>query len=302
MRSKDYEKVSWREKLLIEIVNQSRTEHSSEVEIDLEFVVFSMDRALQLHGLLKSMKHYIRGDFSVQVLYRASTDAHQKSYDEVISLLGGEGFIAWYREVSFRDDLIKILNAGSSKTLCFLVDDIVFIRPTDLGKLQWSRYSDGVLSLRLGRGINYCYTKGRAMNAPALNVMDGAADILKFEWADGEYDWVYPLSVDGHFFPRTEVMIAAEALNYTAPNSFEKALQIMTPLYSQRSGYCFEKPKLLNIPLNRVQNENNNISADVSPEYLLEKWNEGLMFDFMKFADVSTNSVHQECEVAFSKR
>ena len=271
-------------------------------DLDLELIVFSMDRALQLHGLLSSMLHHLQGGYSVRVLYRSSTEAHQKAYDEVQSSMADRGGVIWQKESNFRSDLIKLLQDGSSSQVSFLVDDIVFIRPLDLSSLRWADYSGGVLSLRLGRGMDYCYTKAKKMAEPELVSINKEDGILGFSWTKGEYDWTYPLSVDGHVFPRSEMQVATEMLRYSAPNSFERALQILNPLYEKRTGYCFTAPKMLNIPLNKVQNENDNISADISPEYLLEQWNKGMMLDYKNLENTVTHSVHQELDVGFCKR
>jgi hypothetical protein len=59
---------------------------------------------------------------------------------------------------------------------------------------------------------------------------------------------------------------------------------------------------MFNIPLNRVQNENDNISGDISPEELLKRWNEGLTLDFETLSGIETQSVHKEVPVKFSTR
>lgn len=302
LRQKDYDKLCQREALLTDMVHQSVRRDRAGRGFDLEFVIFSKDRALQLHGLLSSMCHHLSGSYSVRVLYCASTEEHQKAYEEVADLVKDRLSIEWHREVDFRQDLIGVLGAGESSEICFLVDDIVFIRPVDFKSLNGAFLAQGVLSLRLGQGLDFCYTKQKPMRQPALSRGDAEEGLFEFSWSEGQYDWSYPLSVDGHIFPRAEMVLAVERLAYRAPNTFEGALQLLSPLYSKRNGYCFESPRLLNIPLNRVQDEKNNISANISPEYLLEQWNKGMMLDYESLQSVPTNSVHQELDVNFCKR
>lgn len=287
---------------MTQLAQDAHTTLSSTEKLDLEFVIFSMDRALQLHALLSSMQHHIHGNYSVQVLYKATSADHQNAYDELQETMKATEHLCWHQESDFREDVIRLLKIGNSNQVAFLVDDIVFIRPVYLDRLNWSQYANGVMSLRLGKELDYCYTKGRPMNGPQLSPVHDEAQSLSFSWSEGEYDWAYPLSVDGHIFSRREISLAAENLNYVAPNSFEQALQLLNPLYETRPGYCFSDPVLLNIPLNRVQSENDNTSANVSPEFLLQQWNDGLMIDFKKLAGVSTQSVHQELDVSFCKR
>jgi hypothetical protein len=303
LRDKDYSRLEQNNALLTEIIHRSTQAKATALRQGVSFIVFSKDRALQIDGLLRSMLHHVKGADSIHVLYAASDEAHACAYLEVTDELPRGCPVKWTKENSFGADLVQILQNVQTESVCFLVDDIVFMRPVDLGGLNRDQIRSGILSLRLGSNITFCYTKQKTMRLPELlGPSTSNSKLLQFSWADGSYDWAYPLSVDGHIFPTAEISAAADLLDYRAPNTFERALQILTPLYQKRPGYCFESPRMLNIPLNRVQNENNNISADISPEFLLAKWGEGLTLDFMQFSDVPTTSVHEERPVSFCGR
>jgi len=303
LRAQDFDKQQQREQLLTNLINRPTVSHKEDpAPPELEFIIFSKDRALQLHGLLQSLLRHVQGTFSIQILYHASSQAHQNAYQDIKRLLSQQDQIHWKQEHNFQADLIHILDNSQSTKICFLVDDIVFTRPINLDSLNWSRYSEGILSLRLGEGINYCYTKDRSMTVPPLTNSNETGDILEFSWSDSTLDWAYPLSVDGHVFSTSEIRVAVHSLHFTAPNSFERALQILTPLYAQRPGYCFTQPRLVNIPLNRVQNENYNISGDISPDQLLQRWKEGKTLDIEALTAIETNSVHQEIPISFCRR
>lgn len=268
----------------------------------MTFVIFSKDRALQLDGLLQSMFFHIKGVFLIRIIYQASNEAHNYAYKELAEDTRNSERILWTKEKIFSTDLVNNIQDIQTETVCFLVDDIVFIRPLDLDTLNYGEIRRGILSLRLGKNITFCYTKQKNMQPPTLNPSKKLDELLKFSWNESRYDWAYPLSVDGHIFCTAEILVAVTRLKYRAPNTFERALQILTPLYSKRPGYCFESPKIINIPLNRVQCEYDNISDDISPEYLLAKWQEGMTLDFKALANISTKSVHEEISVYFCKR
>lgn len=298
-RSTDYDRQQTREQLLEQIIN-APARHSAPLQ--LQFIVFSKDRALQLHGLLSSLLQNVTGSFTLHVLYHASSAEHQQAYDEVRHLFSKKADWQWTKENDFRANLIQILEKNHSTETCFLVDDIVFIRPINLDALDWDTYSKGILSLRLGKDITFCYTKQKSMIVPPLKVVDTNDKMLQFQWGSSDYDWAYPLSVDGHIFPAHEIQVAVKELNYSAPNSFERALQRLSPLYSKRPGYCFASPRLLNIPLNRVQDEVDNCSGDICPEKLLARWNEGLTLDFEALSEIETESVHKEVKISLCTR
>jgi hypothetical protein len=246
------------------------------------------------------MLHHVTGAYSIHVLYCASNAAHAHAYGELTDGIQNTDRIQWTKEADFRKDLVHTLQGTQTASVCFLVDDIVFIRPMNLDALNRDAIHGGTVSLRLGSNITFCYTKQKTMHCPSLNPTKGQDGLLEFSWEDGSYDWAYPLSVDGHIFPTSEISVAAKLLDYRAPNTFERALQILTPLYQKRPGYCFEAPRLLNIPLNRVQNEVQNISGEISPENLLERWNNGLTLDIEALSGIETESVHKDIPVTFS--
>lgn len=301
-RTKDYDRLCSRDALLSELANASQQAIAPAKKLQPEFIIFSKDRALQLHGLLGSLFHHVKGDYKLNVLYYASSEAHKQAYLEVEQAFKDRADINWVAETNFREDLINTLEKVERTEVCFLVDDIVFTRPIDFDALDWTHYASGILSLRLGRGITYCYTADKAITQPTFTTVDTTNNLLQFSWSESSYDWAYPLSVDGHILPTHEIRIAAQALNYSAPNTFERALQLLSPLYKQRAGYCFESPRILNIPLNRVQNEVANISGEISPGHLLERWNEGLTLGFEALSEIETESVHKEVPIRLVRR
>ena len=303
VRDKDYQRIQRNQSILTELVHQARQANESAATKDgISFIIFSKDRALQLDGLLRSILHHATGAYSIHVLYCASNTAHADAYQEVTAGTQNTDRIQWTKEADFKEDLVRTLQGVQTASVCFLVDDIVFIRPINLDALNRDAIHSGIVSLRLGSQITFCYTKQKAMHLPTLNPSKKQDDLLKFSWEDGSYDWAYPLSVDGHIFPTSEISVAAKLLDYRAPNTFERALQILTPLYQKRLGYCFESPRILNIPLNRVQNEIENINGNISAENLLEKWQHGLTLDFNALSDTKTESVHKEILITFNKR
>ena len=288
--------------LLSEIVHQRQCGDACPQAVGITFIIFSKDRALQLDGLLQSILHHVTGTYSIHVLYCASREAHRVAYQEVAERVPAAHNIQWIQETDFHSDLVTTLKAIETESVCFLVDDIVFIRPVNLDEIPHEAIRTGIVSLRLGRNITFCYTKQKAMHQPNLSSNPASKNLLQFTWDDGNYDWGYPLSVDGHIFPTSELAIAAQRLNYKAPNTFERALQILSPLYAKRPGYCFESPRMVNIPLNRVQDEVNNISGDISPEELLTKWNQGLTINFNMLSNIQTRCVHEEISIFYIKR
>ncbi len=301
LRTKDYESAKSRERACTRIARDSIFEDHRSSDFKIKFVVFSKDRPIQLHALLASFYRFVKGSFSIDVLFAATTPAQEKAYHELRHSLSETCPIGWNSESNFKHDLTRILETEDCSHICFLVDDIVFIRPIEIGKPLQDSLLLGVLSLRLGSNCTYCYTKDAHMPPPPLLPYQ-TSELRCFDWRSGTYDWAYPLSLDGHVFPLQPIRSALAELDYRAPNSMERALQSLKPLFDSLPGFCFEQPRLLNIPLNRVQNEIHNLSGNVTTEFLLQRWNAGLMIDLENLNLSRVRSPHCELQVSFVPR
>lgn len=271
----------------------------------VECIVFSKDRAMQLHGLLATMLENVSPALPVHVLYRASSPAHQKAYDDVNDMFREQNvrFIQQTNDCSFKQDLMEILFPLTCDMLFFLVDDILFIEPVDLRDFLKFDPDEFVPSLRMGRNLNRCYVLQTPQSLPNfLNHPSGGSDKIIWQWDKAELDWSYPLSVDGHFFSRREMSTMAALLSFNAPNSFEDQLQIFKPLFHTRYGIGYKKSRIVNIPCNRVQTEIKNLSGNTHPDELLAQWQKGYQIDYEKLFGMTNESAHQEITLPMTLR
>ncbi|MFZ5630132.1 MAG: hypothetical protein ACOY5B_13455 [Spirochaetota bacterium] len=124
-----------------------------------------------------------------------------------------------------------------------------------------------------------------------------------FRWPEQGPDWSYPISLDGNIFARQLALFMIRKTQFRAPNSLEAMLQKFAACIRKlMPGACYDKPKLINIAANRVQDEFFNRAGQVSPGYLLEKFNEGYVIDFASIASHSFDSVHIEYELPLVRR
>ncbi|MBP1709863.1 MAG: cell wall biosis glycosyltransferase-like protein [Deltaproteobacteria bacterium] len=268
-----------------------------ESPFSVECIVFSKDRALQLHGLLKSMQEKVLPAIPIHVLYLASSPAHQQAYEDVIAIFAKQNirFIQQENAYSFKHDLMEILFSMTCDMLFFLVDDILFTEPVSLHDISAFNPDEYVPSLRMGQNLTRCYVLQTPQPRPQFLPPPGdQADKMIWQWDNGKLDWNYPLSVDGHFFARREMAAMASLISFGAPNSFEDQLQIFKPLFDRRYGVGYKKSRIVNIPCNRVQREINNLSGNIHPDILLAKWQNGYQIDYKKIYGTTNESAHQE--------
>lgn len=276
-----------------------------ETRSTVECIVFSKDRALQLHGLLATLQEKVAPAIPVHVLYTASSSPHQKAYDDVIDIFGTRNvhITPQKNAHSFKSDLMEILLRLTCDVLFFLVDDILFTEPVDLRDVLKFDLDEFVPSLRMGRNLTRCYVLQAPQSLPHfLEHPSGDSDKIIWQWNKGELDWSYPLSVDGHFFARREAAAMAALTSFAAPNSFEDALQIFRPLFEKRFGVGYNKSRIVNIPCNRVQTERSNLAGSTHPDELLALWQKGYQIDFTKLSGIINESVHQEIVLPLTRR
>jgi len=155
----------------------------------------------------------------------------------------------------------------------------------------------------MGLNLTEAYTIKKKQPLPDFITMPRSdGDKLFWRWNDGVHGWSYPLSLDGHFFCAQEIKAMTRLIDFSAPNSYEDQLQKFRRFFLFRMGVCYKKSKIVNIPCNKVQNENKNICGDVHQDDLLEKWLNGYQMNYRSLYGVMNTGAHQEIPFELIKR
>lgn len=274
----------------------------------VNIVIFSKNRACQLELLLRSIKEkFVKWNESkISILYKATTEEYESGYQLVIKLHPEFKFV---KESNFKDDLIRLTDTFSKFTM-FFVDDNVFIRPFSLSETPVSTFMNSedilTLSLRMAPYITKCYTQKRDVKVPILNNfiwnwIEAANNDLFHGYPS---DWGYPMSVDGHLFRTKDIILSIINLPYKAPNTFEAYLSTR-PITVRKNMICFETAKILNIPANKVQEENGNhagVTCSLTADEINSKFLKGSIIDTNGIYDLVTPSPHFEMNFSFISR
>ena len=174
------------------------------------------------------------------------------------------------------------------------MDDNIFTAPFSFSDFLALEDRDTCLfSLRLGDHITYSYTRQSNQNLPKFSK---EGQFLSWELGTSKSDWDYPFSVDGNIYVKNEILALSKLIKFKAPNSFEGKMTVFEILLRKRRGICYPRSKLVNICLNRVQDEVKNIAGEYSPEELLGFWNDGKKLDISKFEGLIPPSAHIEID------
>jgi hypothetical protein len=297
--------VRWQRDAFAELYASLDLRTEKEGEYSADAIVFSKDRALQLHALLASYGEKVAAPVPLHVLYQTSNRSHTKAYDELIEIFKQPNitFVKQHSTGSFRNDLIEKLSSIQSEKILFLVDDIIFVE--DLNMNDFIRFNTFkfVPTLRMGVHLEECYPLKKKQPLPYWTTGElDSGDKVCWEWKSGIYDWGYPLSVDGHLFSTQEIFAISKLIEFKAPNTFEDGLQKFADLFLPRLGVCYRKSKIINIPCNKVQLENNNICGNISHDFLLEQWEKGMQMNYKKLYGFLNKSAHQEITFELIRR
>ncbi|MGY6561888.1 MAG: hypothetical protein ACXITV_07255 [Luteibaculaceae bacterium] len=266
----------------------------------LSIIIFSKDRAFQLQALLASLHYFSKDLPPCFVLYKASNNAFGDGYKKLINLTA-EPSVTFTEEQHFKQDLLSLISNVKTEKVLFLVDDIFFKNPIDFNAFARLNVHQFVPSLRHGDNLNFAYTVNKPQRIPRFEKNSKHPEMLVWNYYQEEYDWAYPLSVDGHLFSTQEMKILLENTTFKAPNSLEAAMQVVYPLFSKRKGICFHNSVIVNNPCNKVQSEHFNFHGNDTAAYLNEQWLEGMVFNFLAYAGFQNKSVHEELPIVFSK-
>jgi hypothetical protein len=272
----------------------------------LNAIVFSKDRPMQLHLLLESiLTNFNVEDYKLNILYKASNDEYDRGYNTVRDLFPQ---FTYKKEESFKEDLLSLFNE-SQYTVFFTDDDIIYnsLRITNDDLFNIFQFSNCFcFSLRLGLNTTECYTMQKFNTIKKHNTHSFYHDInliepiISWKVGDATNDYAYPMSVDGHIFKTDVIKSFCEFMDYYNPNIFEAFLS--KAVTGDMVIASYEHSKLVNTPINRVQDTFQNLSGlkyGYTSEDLNEMYLDGIRIDLKKMNFEKIIGCHQEIRPVF---
>lgn len=260
-------------------------------------IIFSKNRACQLDLLLRSIEQFFDNwhKQNLIIVYSFGYKDYQIAYDICKWEHKHFTFID-DQEMGFKEAVSRGLNPNNPYTV-FFVDDNIMLRSFSDKDDRFVRYSKDpnilCLSLRMHPNVTECYTEGKATPPPAIS-SDGIWD-----WTSCGHngDWSYPMSLDGNIFRTNIITPHVRNMSYSNPNTME-AVFAQHPI-PVRNMICYQEPRLLNVPANKVQDVNNNRSGNVNPLELNEKYIKGKRINLKPFVGIYKSSPHYELPYDF---
>ena len=290
------EKIDYYRKVLIETKIGTR-------EQKIDSIVFSKDRAMQLHAFLKSFTQMASGtgNGTMYILYKASNERDARSYKELKEIFA-DGNFEFIEENDFRNQLIRICENSTAQMIALYVDDVIITTKVDYGKIIHINPLENVVSLGRGKELDYSVVLKKKLVLPSFTRQPDGFEYFRWDYTDEYNDWTYPIGVGANFFDRDELVVMLNGIPFNAPNSLETNLQVYKPMFIHRFGVCMEQICCVAVHANLVQTETVNPDLGTfSAEELLKRWEEGFMIDLDKFYGIS-GAVAQLQAYEFIKR
>ena len=290
----DYNTLIYQRDRSIEYISN---EYNKKLINGLTIIIFSKDRAHQLYNLILTYTHAIEvnEDINIIAIIKYTSSLHERAYLKLFQnkLVKNLKIHFVIEEDTFRDSIINVLKNIKHKNLIFLVDDNIFIRKINLSFCRIINPLNEIYSLRHSPSLTYSYTTSKRQMPPCFLTYPLNPDLLEFSWFEKENEWSNPWSLDGQVLSVAEVYSIALNAKFQGPNTFESILSTYNTLCINRKGLCNKLSIILNLPLNRVQDEVQNYSGQINLDELAKNWLDGLHLDVLSLWGHVPNSPHE---------
>jgi hypothetical protein len=270
-----------------------------------DVVMFSFDRPLQLYALLESIEKYVKGISEEHVIYRSSNDKFEQGYAIVKARFPK---VIFHRQgdnprADFKPLTLKASFQCPAQYILFAVDDIVVKDTVDITECikAMEQYDAYGFFLRLGKDLSECYSMNQKQPLPPFQEQGG---VMIWQFNTGKWDWLYPNTVDMTLYRKKDIKADLEYMNFHAPNTLEGQWTYKIRHVQHRKGVCFSKTKIVNLPLNKVQNTfpQNRAMSEYSTNDLLNCFLKGKKMDIAPLHLVQNKAAHMEYTPTFINR
>lgn len=271
---------------------------------DVDFIIFTYNRPMQLYALLESVEKYVCGIGKIYVISRASSESYKSAYANVQNRFDSVKIIFQNKPpFDFKNITNSIINEASSRYILFAVDDNIVKDYFDLNYCVSLMDKEGVYGFYLRMGMNITMRDNPFIPEP-WPPFQKIQDVLIWSFFEGGFhDWAYPNNVDMTIYRKSDIENTFIKLDFFSPNSLEAAWHKLSTGIYMLKGMCFGESKIINIPLNQVQTfckvpHMNSFSTD----QLLDLYNKGKKIDIFEFHKIKNETAHVYLPVHFIDR
>ena len=270
---------------------------------EVDVVVFSYNRPMQLYAFLESLYKRSKNFRNVEIIYRTGSEDYDLGYEIVKSAFPEA---VWTKQKRPPSDFKKLaMHAAFNKEspaeyIAFAVDDIIVKDDFDFKDTLRLLKKTGAYGffLRLGTHINHSYMAGKKCSLPKHIAIEPGVKAWTFY--QGVADFGYPGNVDMTVYKKADIEAMVKNINFDNPNWLEAHWHKRCK--KDNLGLCYDTSKIVNIPMNVVSTMNNKHLSLYQPKELLKKFLEGSKIDVDAYYQVVNRSSHDNIKPIFIQR
>jgi hypothetical protein len=278
-------------------------QEKSSTQVDA--VIFSYNRPMQLYALLESVEKHLRGIYITHVIYRASDENYSLGYRKVIHRFP---HVLFHKQSSqapaldFKPLVVASVFSTDTPYVMFAVDDDIVTDDVDLTQCTAAlrKYNVWGFYLRFGKNITHSFARNLIISPCPLG-RNTSDSFFIWRFSDGRGDWYWANSVDMTIYRKSDVRAFLMNDIYDSPNKLEVNWQRRW-FNPYRYGICFQTSKIINLPLNMVGSKATRCENGYSPQFLLGKFFQGYKIDISKFNKIRNRSAHVDYPPTFIRR
>jgi hypothetical protein len=252
---------------------------------------------MQLYALLESIEAHITGLESMSIIYRSDDQEYENGYTIIQKRFNTAHYIRQSHNphADFKPLLMKELTTHSAPYVVFAVDDIVITDTIDMSACAEALTRTHAYGFHLRLGLNIdreCFPRNDVpLTIPALSPIH--SNIYTWKFITGDSYWGYPHTVDMAVMHKKDIIPLFNSFHFVSPNMLEGEWARRYAPVPHKYGLCFERSKMINIPMNIVQdNHGNPCLYSYSAADLIALFNQGYKIDIKPLYHIKNRTPH----------
>ena len=260
----------------------------------IHLIVWSKDRAAQLHLLLESIEKNMTDKFITSVIFTYSSDYFKKGYERLREEFPGPRYL-FHLEQDLRSDTMELISDKTYDNIAFSTDDTVIYKDANAFKESLMDSSIGTFSLRLGLNtlMQDCHA---GIYQPPLNIYqeDGDTITWPFNMYHPNSNYGYVFGLDMHVYNRELMYGLTRYMPFKSTNELETGL-FYKKLCIPQNIRSFKHSVAVNIPTNNISGiTRHGETYEFTLDELNQEYLDGKTISLTKIMEQTIIGCHQE--------